>query len=164
MDSNTKTMFEITPFGVNKQTEKTHIVLKLRIHTNYESVIKSKVTTLHQNSDGVFFLMGDTGDDSKTKEIYKNYPNVEYNNPRSCFVWSFNDDVSKDEIYNFVKSTGRKFADLTFDRSKYTTHDNKVIPKGSVFCMEEQNIPSFFSVGLRQRYNRANYTQLMSEI
>ena len=55
MDSNTKTTFEITPFGVNKQTEKTHIVLKLCIHTNYESVIKSKVTALHQNNNGVFF-------------------------------------------------------------------------------------------------------------
>ena len=151
MSSNTK--FEITPFGVNKETEKTHNVLKLCIHTNYESVIKSKIVTLHQN-----------GDDHNTKKIYMDYLNIEYNNPRSCFVWSFNDGVSKDEIQQFVKTTGRKFADLTFDRNNYVIHNNKITHKENIMCMEEQKKPSFFSIGLRQRNNRGHYIQLMSEI
>ena len=162
MSFNTK--FEITPFGVNKETEKTHNVLKLCIHTNYESVIKSKIVTLHQNKNGIFFLMGDTGDDHNTKKIYMDYLNIEYNNPRSCFVWSFNDGVSKDEIQQFVKTTGRKFADLTFDRNNYVIHNNKITHKENIMCMEEQKKPSFFSIGLRQRNNRGHYTQLMSEI
>ena len=162
MSFNTK--FEITPFGVNKNTEKTHNVLKLCIHTNYESVIKSKIVTLHQNKNGVFFLMGDTGDDDKTKNIYNNYPDVVYNNPRSCFVWSFNDNVSKDEIHQFVKTTGRKFIDLTFDRNNYVIRNNKITHKENIICMEEQKKPSFFSIGLRQRNSRAHYTHLISEL
>ena len=164
MSFNTTASFEVSFFGVNKETEKKHLILKLCSHKDYKSVIESKIVTLHQNKNGVFFLMGDTGDDSKTKEIYKNYPNVEYNNPRSCFVWSFNDSVSKDEIHQFVKTTGRKFVDLTFDRSKHVIRNNKVSHKENIICMEEQKKPSFFSIGLRQRNSRAHYTKLISEL
>ncbi len=157
------TSFEITPFGINKKSYDSHAVLRLCIHTDYNSVIESKIITLHQNTEGIFFLMGDTGDgNDPSKKILKEYPNIEYNNNRACYVWSFNKDVSKKDIYILINSSGKKLVDLTFNRDDYVIDNNEVFHKNYIICKEEQKTPPFFSIGLRQRNNRVHYNKLMS--
>jgi hypothetical protein len=165
-----KTVYEISPFGTTSTTNE-HIVLRLCLHNNYKNVIKSNTITLHQNKDDVFFMLGDTGDlRNDTQLALINHPNIKYNDPRAKFVWSFDETMNIEQIKDFIRSIGKIVYDLTYIDPNYIIHNNEIVHKDNILhkdnnvCMEEQYKPSFFSVGLHQRNNRAHYTQLMSEI
>tara|TARA_B100001094_G_scaffold208691_1_gene202628 strand:- start:71 stop:553 length:483 start_codon:yes stop_codon:yes gene_type:complete len=159
-----KTVYEISPFGTSSNN-KEHIILKLCLHNNYKNVINSNIITLHKNKDEVLFLLGDTGDlRNDTQLALINHPNIKHNDPRARFVWSFDETMNIEQIKDFIHSIGKNFYDLTYIDPNYIIHNNEIIHKNNIVCMEEQHKPSFFSVGLHQRNNRAHYTQLMSDI